>query len=160
MRDGFTNGKGGLVQVQCAFEQHRQDVGRAAGLFGAGHHDFGQAVAVVVVQLANAGVHAGKRFAMRGQDQGVLGQGQKLVDGVQKKRQRVGLGLLLVHAHIGGNAWQHHVATNQHIQGLAIQGDVLGCMAVAADAAPGLVAYGQHAAIEHAAVAVGHGRHQ
>ena len=69
----LSQGKGDLVKVQWALEQHRQDVGGAARFLCTGQHHLGQALAVVVVQLLDADVQTRKRFAMRGQHQGVGG---------------------------------------------------------------------------------------
>ena len=59
---------------------------------GAGRHHLGEALAVVLVQLADARVQAAERLAVRGQDQRVLGQ-PACVDRVEEQRQRVGLRL-------------------------------------------------------------------
>ena len=82
MRDHFSHGKGGLVQIQLSFEHHGQHVGGAAGLQGAGFHDFCQAVGVVVVQLLDALMDADEGFAVRGQGEGVWCAGGEFVDGV------------------------------------------------------------------------------
>ena len=96
VRDRFAHGERGLVQVQRALEQHRQHVGGAARARGAGFQHLGEPVAVVVVQLVDAGVQAAKRFAVRRQRQGAVGQGPELVDGIQKQLQRIGFGLHVV----------------------------------------------------------------
>ena len=63
-------------------------------------------------------------------------QTPEFVDRIQKLLQAVGFGLALVHTHIGGNARQHHVATQQQTGFFAIQGDVLGRVPESADATP------------------------
>ena len=160
MGNRLTHGKGGLVQVQRALEQHRQHLGRAAGPDRAGLHHLGQALAVVVVQLFNALVQAGEGFAVGGQGERLRIERAELVDRVQELLERVRLGLLVVHADIGGNARQHHVAADQHLEFVAIQRDVLRRMAVAADAGPRAPAYGQDVTIHHAPVGARHRGYQ
>src|SRR5665647_2803651 len=63
MGNRLTHGKGGLVQVEHALEQHWQQLGGATGLGATGLQHFSQTVTVVVVQLLNALMQAGKRFA-------------------------------------------------------------------------------------------------
>lgn len=157
--NGFAHGEGGLVQVQRAFEEHGQHVGGAAGRGGAGLQHLGQALAVVVVELFNAGVQAGEGFAMGGQRQGVRVQRLELVNGVEKQLEGIGLGLLVIDAHIGGNAGQHHVAAHQHLQFVAVQRDVLRRMAKAADAAPCPPANGERVAVLQASELGGHLRY-
>ena len=136
MRNGLAQGKRHLVHVQLALEHDRHDVGGAAWGCRAGVHDLGQALTVVVVQLLNALVQAGEWLAVGRQSERVCVQCLELVDGVQKLFQRVRLGLVFVHADVGGNARQHHVATNQGTGRHAVQRNMLGRMAIAADAGP------------------------
>jgi hypothetical protein len=53
------------------------------------------------MQLRNALVQAHKRLAMRGQGQRVGGQWLELVNRLQKQAQVIGLGLGVVHTHVG-----------------------------------------------------------
>jgi hypothetical protein len=64
--DGFAHSEGDLVQVERALEQHGNDVGCATGRGCAGFHHFDKPVAVVLVQLFNTPVKAGKRLAVGG----------------------------------------------------------------------------------------------
>ena len=160
MRHRLAQRKGGLVQVERALEQHGQHVVGAHGLLARGLHHLGQPVAVVVVQLLDARVQAGEGLAVRGQHQRVGRQRREAVDGVEEQRQRIGLGLHLVHAHVGRDARQHHVAADQDAGRLAVQRHVLGRVAVAGDAAPHLAANGDGLAIEQACVAGRHRGHQ
>ena len=80
---------------------------------------------MVLMQLTDARMQTGEGFAMRGQDQRVLRQGHEAVNGLEKQRQRIGLGFRVEDAHIGGNARQHHVAADQHMKRGAMQGHVL-----------------------------------
>ncbi len=157
---GLTHGKGGLVQVQRAFEHHRQDVGAAAGAGRAGVHHFSQPVAVVLMQLVNACVQAPKRLAVGGQHQRVGIECPEPVDRLQKQRQGVGLGLHVIDADVGRDARQHHVARDQYLERLAGQRDVFRRVAVAADAGPVAPADADHLPIHHAVKAAGDGRHQ
>ena len=61
----LAHGKSHLVQVQGACEQHRHDIARALRPGFAGLHHFGQALAVVGVQLFNAHMQTGERLAVR-----------------------------------------------------------------------------------------------
>ena len=150
MRDGFAHGKSHLVHIQRAFEHHRNHVHAAGGLFAAKLNHLGQTRLMMIVQLFDAPVQAGEGFAMGGQGQGVNVQGFEFVDGFEKLRQRVRFGLVFMHAHIGGNAWQHHVAANQHFEFCAIQGNVFGRVAISADTAPVTPANVQGVAVLHA----------
>ena len=151
MRHRLSHRKGGLVQIERALEHHRQHVGRCLRRHGAGVHHFGQPVTVVVMQLLDAAVQAAKRLAVRGQGERVFGQRAELVHRRQEQLQRVGFRLDVVDAHIGRNAGQHHVAADQQLQLVAIQGDVLGGVAIAADAAPVAPADANSVAVHHPA---------
>ena len=152
MRNRLAHGKGGLVQVEGALKQHRQNIRGATRLTGAGLQHIGQAILVVLVQLLDTGVHPGKRFAVRGQHQRIFGQAAKPVDRPQKQGQGVGFRLDLVDTHVGGNARQHHVAADQYVQGRAIEGNMFRCMPIAADAAPVTSADANHLPVHHAPV--------
>ena len=130
------------------------------GRCGAGLDHLGQAVAMVVVQLADALVQAAERLAVRGQHQRVL-RAAALNLSIESRNglQRVGFGLDVVHADVGRYARQHHVAADQHLERIAIQRDVLGRMAVAADAAPVAPADAHGSALLHAVEAARHVRH-
>jgi hypothetical protein len=87
VRHRFAHGEGGLVQVQLALEQHRQHRRpRTRPGSRAGVHHFGQAVAVVLVQLPDALVQAAEGLAVRGQHQRVGRQRLELVDRGQEQR--------------------------------------------------------------------------
>ena len=148
------------MQVELAFEHDGHDILGAARLLVASHNHFIQSLAMVVVQLVNAPVQAGERLAMSGQGQGVAIEGFELVDGIQKLPQRIRLRLVLMYAHIGGDAWQHHVPANQNPQLGAVKCNVFGGMAVAADATPALVTNSYHVAILHTFKTSGDSRHQ
>ena len=60
VRNRLTHGKSGLVQIQIAFEKHRQDVDGAAGLELAGLHHLAQPLRMVRVQLADALMQPGE----------------------------------------------------------------------------------------------------
>lgn len=64
MCNRLTHGKGSLVQIQRAFEHHRQNIRRTAGTGQAGPHHFCQTVTVVFMQLLNSCVQACEGFAM------------------------------------------------------------------------------------------------
>ena len=124
MGHGLAKGEGQLVVVQWPFEQNAQSIHRAQGALGAGLFQLGQAFLVVLVQLLNPVVKPPKGFAVRWQGQGFLRQGRQLVDGVQELLHRVAQRLGFINADIGGDARQHHVATNQQAPLLASQGHV------------------------------------
>ncbi|KAG1279107.1 hypothetical protein G6F64_014603 [Rhizopus arrhizus] len=136
MRQRLAHGVGHQEQVQLALEQHRHDVGGRLRLRGARFQDFSQTVAVMLVLLRDALVQARERAAMRGQDQGVVGQAVVAVQRTQVQGQRVGIGFVVEHAHVGGNARQHHVARDQHVQAGRMQRRVFRGMAIAHDHAP------------------------
>ncbi|MNR20190.1 hypothetical protein D3C85_1370200 [compost metagenome] len=91
---------------------------------------------MVVFELADAGVQSLEGLAMRGQHQRVLGQRQIALQRIEEPAQRVSLGLVGMHADIGGNARQHHVAADEYIELGAIESHVFWRMAVADDAFP------------------------
>ena len=144
VRDGFTQREGGLVQIERALEQHRQQLGGGAGRGGAGLHHLGQPLVVVLLQLVDARVQAGEGPTVRRQHQRVRRHGPHALDGSEVERQRVGLGFQVDHHHVGADARQHHVAGDEHARRRlgaptdvgAVQRDVLGRMAVAGVADP------------------------
>ncbi len=110
VRHRLAHGEGHLVQVELALEQDRQALGRAVRLAGAGLQQLGQAVAVVFLQLLDAPVDAGEGLAVRRQAQRVGRQRLEALDAVEEEAQRIRLRLARVHAHVGRDARQHHVA--------------------------------------------------
>lgn len=120
----------------------------------------GEAVGVVVAQLADARVQAAKRPPVRGQDQHVFRQRLVLVERGEIQRERIGLGLDVEHADVGGDARQHHVAGDQHAGVFAVERDVLGRVAEAGDDTPAVRADRDDLAVHDAAVLLGHARHQ
>ena len=96
----FAHGKSGLVQVQLALEQHRQQLGRAARCARAGLQQVIQAFSVVFLQLFNAQLGPLERSPMRGQHQAVVGDARHAFNRVQKPLQGIAVGLLRIHAHI------------------------------------------------------------
>ena len=101
-----------------------------------------------------------ERTAVRGQHQRVLGQVGVAVQRTQVQRQRIGVGLVVEHADVGGNARQHHVAGDQHAQVGRVQRGMLGRMTVAHDDAPVAAADTDLITVQDARVARRHGRHQ
>ena len=97
----FTHGKSGLVQVELAFEQHRQHLGGTAGPLRAGQQHFSQTLCMVLVQLRDALVQAGEGFAVRRQCECLRIERAKAVNRVKKLPQRIAFRLLVVDAHIG-----------------------------------------------------------
>ena len=87
-------------------------------------------------QLTGALAGTAKRQTMRRQNQGIGRQTQHAGGGIQEQRQRIALGLIGLHADIGGDARQQHVARDQHTQCFAIQGNMLRAMTVTGDQTP------------------------
>ena len=148
------------MQIKRALEEHGQHLGSAARLLGTSRHHLRQPVAVVVVQLLNAFIQAGERLAVGGQGQRVFIQRLEFINGVKKLLQRVALRLLVVNAHIGRDARQHHVAANEQFVGLAVQRDVFRRVPKTADTAPLPRANGERVAVLHAPVLAGNRGHQ
>ena len=120
----------------CA-EQHRQQVGRAAAPRAQASSTSAKRSSWCACSWSMRVCRPRERLAVRGQHQRVGRQRAHALDRVEEQRQRVGLGLEVVHADVGGDARQHHVAADQHAELVAVQRDVLRRMAVAGDAAPG-----------------------
>ncbi|MNL48099.1 hypothetical protein D3C87_1709300 [compost metagenome] len=74
VRQRLAHREGQLVDVELAPEDHANDVVRMARLLGTGGQRLGQAVHMVLLQLADAGVQVAERAAVRRQDQHVGGQ--------------------------------------------------------------------------------------
>lgn len=81
MGDGFAHGKRGLVQIQRAFKEYGQHLSGRAWRVSAGSLDFGQSFLVVRMQLLYALVQPDEGLAMRGQHQGICGQGFEFING-------------------------------------------------------------------------------
>ena len=64
MGDRLTHREGCLVQIEPAFEQDFEQIGRRAGTLPAGVHRDGQPLLVMCPQLFNARMQAMERFAV------------------------------------------------------------------------------------------------
>ena len=80
MGNRLAHGKSGLVQVERTLEQQGQQLKGAARLLRTGLHHLKQPLCMVIVQLLNARMQAGKRFAMGRQSERLGRQRPELVN--------------------------------------------------------------------------------
>ena len=110
---------------------------------------------MVGLQLRDAGGRALERPPVRGQHQGGVRQLRHLVQRVKEPLQRVAIGLHRVHADVGGNGGQQHVAADQQLILCIVQSHVFGRVAKAADALPNALTDAHARAVHQAHIGVG-----
>ena len=151
MGDRFAHGKRGLVQVELALE-HDRAARRppTAGLCAQASTTSASRSRWWSCSWRMRSCKPRNGLPCEGSVRVSSGRRGELVDGVEEGLERVGLRLHVVDADVGRDARQHHVAADQHLQVLAVQRDVLGRVAVAADAAPVAPADANRVAVLHA----------
>lgn len=125
-----------LVCVKRALEKNRKNVCSTECPQLSGSQYLCQSFPVVFLKLCNAGRQPHERLAMRRQHARINGQVHILEQRRQKQLQGVRLRFADMHADVGGDAWQNHIATDQCLGTRAVERDVLGCMAIPADTSP------------------------
>jgi hypothetical protein len=152
MGDRLAHREERLVVVELAPEERADDVGR--GLRLAAHVlELAEPQAVVLLELRDPLAHAAERQSVRRQHQRVGGGGRdEPSQALQEAPQRVGVGIDLVDADVGGDARQQHVARDHHADLRAVERGVLRRMAVAHDHAPAPAADRELVAVHHAPV--------
>ena len=103
MGQAFADGEEKLVIVQLAFEQASQNIDSSAGL-SASDQGVVETVVMMMGQLIEACLKAGKGCVVTGQDEHLGGQSAKEFQTVEVATQGIGLWLLGPNADIGADA--------------------------------------------------------
>ncbi len=111
-----------------------------------------EAILVVLLQRPHAGMRAAERLAVRGKDQHIGGEFTVAGDRVEEQPQRVALGVDRPDRDVGRDGGEQHVAGDEHVRAFGIQREMLGCVAMADDGAPGVSADAQLVVLDDAPV--------
>src|SRR6266853_4902564 len=131
----LAHGEEKLMRVELAAKQRiehvRRRFGRIAGLI-----ELREAKAVVLLELRDALAQTPEGQPVRGQRERGCGQLRVAGQGIEEKRERISLRLVRPHADVGRDPGEHHVAGDENAELLAVEGGVLGGMAVTHDDSP------------------------